>query len=209
MPGRTRVGYVGHTMPGVECKLSEEGEVLLKSEANMSGYYQLDDATADAFTDDGFLRTADRGEIDEDGRLRITGRIKEVFKTSKGKYVAPAPIENLLNADSHVEQSCVMGSGHPQPHAVLMLAEELRAKLDQTGVREEVGEALGDLLRSVNGEVERHERLDFLAVAKDDWLIENGLLTPTMKIKRSTLEDRYGPEIEEWYGVKQEIIWEA
>jgi long-chain acyl-CoA synthetase len=102
-----------------------------------------------------------------------------------------------------------MGSGHPQPHAVLMLAEDLRTKLDQTGVREEVGEALGDLLRRVNGEVERHERLEFLAVAKEDWLIENGFLTPTMKIKRSILEDRYGPNIEKWYRVKQEIIWEA
>ncbi len=95
-PGRVRVGYVGDANEGVTCKISEEGEVLVKSPGNMLGYYKAPELTAEVLDDDGLLHTGDQGEIDEEGRLKITGRVKELFKTSKGKYVAPAPIENEL-----------------------------------------------------------------------------------------------------------------
>jgi len=208
-PGRGRVGYVGSPMPGVDVKISEDGEILIKSPGNMMCYYKQPELTAECYTEDGYFRTGDRGERDEEGRLKITGRVKELFKTSKGKYVAPAPIENLLNNSANVEMSCVSGSGHPQPFALILPAEELRPKLSDSNVRAQIEAELDALLNEVNQEVEPFERLQFLAVVKDPWLIENGFLTPTMKMKRSKLEDAYGPSAGEWYGAGRQVVWEA
>ncbi len=210
LPGRSRVGFVGHALPGVEVRIGENEEVLVKSPASMLGYHREPGLTAAAFTDDGFLRTGDRGELDSQGRLRITGRVKELFKTSKGKYIAPVPIENELNADSRIEQSCVMGSGQPRPFAVVLLAESLRAELErEPAARGQVEQALARLHESVNARLAGHEQLEFLAIAKDPWLIENGFLTPTMKIKRSVLEERYAGKLESWYTTKTPVIWES
>ncbi|MFA9412750.1 MAG: AMP-binding protein, partial [Deltaproteobacteria bacterium] len=209
MPGKTRAGFVGNCLPGVECQISEEGEVLVKSGATMPGYYKAEKLTAEAFTDDGFLRTGDRGEIDDQGRLKITGRVKELFKTSKGKYIAPVPIENLLNADHHVEQSCVSGVGYPQPYATVLLAEDLREVSADPASRERIGTALEALLLKINQQVTGYERLQFIAVAKDPWLIENGFLTPTMKIKRRVLEETYAPHLDTWYSAQKSVVWEA
>jgi len=193
----------------VEVKLSDQGEVLVKSPANMRGYHKEPEMTAESFTEDGFLKTGDRGEIDDHGRLRITGRVKELFKTSKGKYVAPAPIENMLNSDNHLEQSCVTGSGQPQPFALVMLSEDLRGKVDSPEVRAEVDALLARLRDGVNAKIPAYEALEFLAVVKEPWLIENGFLTPTMKIKRHVIEERYGPLIDAWYGSKKPVVWES
>ena len=209
IPGKGRVGYVGSPMPGVEVKISDEGEILIKSPGNMMGYYKEPEMTAECYTEDGFFKTGDRGERDEEGRLKITGRVKELFKTSKGKYVAPAPIENLLNNHSEVEACCVTGSGNPQPYALILPAEELRPKLGDPAERERFEGELTALLHSVNKEVEAFERLQFLVVVKDPWVIENGFLTPTMKIKRSKIEDTYGPMSEAWYAAGKRIVWEA
>jgi long-subunit acyl-CoA synthetase (AMP-forming) len=208
-PGKGRVGYVGSPMPGVDVKISDEGEVLIKSPGNMMCYYKQPDMTAECYTEDGYFRTGDRGERDEAGRLRITGRVKELFKTSKGKYVAPVPIENLINNSEHIEMSCVSGAGHPQPYALVLPAEELRAKLSDASVRAQIEAELDALLNAVNKEVEAFERLQFLAIVKDPWLIENGFLTPTMKMKRSQLEDTYSPKADQWYGAGQRVVWEA
>jgi long-subunit acyl-CoA synthetase (AMP-forming) len=172
-------------------------------------YYKQPELTAECYTEDGYFRTGDRGERDEEGRLKITGRVKELFKTSKGKYVAPVPIENLVNNNNHVEMCCVTGSGHPQPFALVLLAEDLRPKLSDSAVRAQVEAELEGLLQEVNQEVEAFERLQFLAVVKDPWLIENGFLTPTMKMKRSKIEDTYGPKTDEWYGAGQRVVWES
>jgi long-subunit acyl-CoA synthetase (AMP-forming) len=153
--------------------------------------------------------TGDRGEIDAQGRLKITGRVKELFKTSKGKYVVPAPIENLLNADSHIEQSCVSGAGQPQAYALVMLSEQQRKALKKGADRAALDVALKELLGRINAALEEHEQLAFLAVVKDTWQIENGFLTPTMKIKRSVIEEAYAPEVEGWYERKQRVVWQA
>ncbi len=208
VPGRGRPGYIGHPYPGVDCKISEEGEILIKSPGNMVGYYKRPDLTAEVFTDDGYLKTGDRGTIDSDGRLKITGRIKELFKTSKGKYVAPAPIENLLNIDPNIELSLVGGSGYPMTHAVVQLGEELLPTLSQPGVKERITAALESLLDAVNSEIEAYEKLGFIVVAGDRWTIEGGQLTPTMKIKRTAIEEMYKAELDGWYGAKQKVIWE-
>ena len=198
-PGHGRVGYVGNPMPGVDVKISDEGEILIKSPGNMMCYYKQPELTAECYTEDGYFRTGDRGERDEEGRLKITGRVKELFKTSKGKYVAPVPIENLINNNHHVEMCCVTGSGQPKPFALVLLAEELRPKLSDSTVRAEIEAELETLLKEVNQEVEEFERLQFFAVVKDPWLIENGFLTPTMKMKRKVINDKYAKEIKSLY----------
>ncbi len=207
-PGKGRVGYVGSPMPGVDVKISDEGEILIKSPGNMMCYYKQPELTAECYTEDGFFRTGDRGERDEAGRLKITGRVKELFKTSKGKYVAPVPIENILNNSFNVEMCCVTGSGQPQAFALILLAEEIRPQLGDPAVRAKIEAELETLLDKVNNEVEEFERLQFLTVVKDPWLIENGFLTPTMKMKRTTLEDTYGPKTDGWYAEKKRVIWE-
>jgi long-subunit acyl-CoA synthetase (AMP-forming) len=208
LPGKSRVGYVGNALPGVECRIGPEGEILVKSPADMKGYYKEPEMTRASYTSDGFLKTGDRGEIDEQGRLKITGRVKELFKTSKGKYVSPAPIENLLNADGNVEMSCVTGAGQPQPYALVMLSEHVRKELQKGADKKTVEAALEALLEQVNAQVEEYEALQFLLLVRDEWQIENGFLTPTMKLKRGMVEDHYGPHVEGWYSARKRVIWQ-
>lgn len=189
-PGNARPGTVGPALPGASIRISDIGEVEMKSPGMMTGYFKAPELTAESFTEDGWLRTGDQGAIDDDGQLRITGRVKELFKTSKGKYVAPAPIEGMLNATDLVEQSCVMGMGSPQPFAVVMLSDEARAHFNDGG-RDATLQELESVLADVNSQVAGHERLSKLVVTGDSWEIANGLLTPTMKIKRSAIEERY------------------
>jgi len=203
-PGQVRVGYVGPSYPDVECRISEEGEILVKSPGNMTGYYKMPEKTAEEFTEDGFFKTGDQGEIDELGRLKITGRVKELFKTSKGKYVAPVPIENQINNHPRVEACCVSGAGYPQPFGVVMLSEEARGS-DQDTVESELAAYLDD----INAGLPPHERLAFLAVTRDEWQPENGFLTPTMKLKRTRLEETYGELADAWYAEKKPIVWQA
>jgi len=208
IPGRGRIGYVGEPHPGVECRLSEEGEILVRSPGTMVGYYKRPDLTAEVLDAEGWLRTGDRGEVDEAGRLRITGRVKELFKTSKGKYVAPAPIENLLNACDHVELSCVAGAGRPAAHAVVQLSEQLAGRRDDPALRERVIADLARLLEEVNASVPVYERIAFVAVASEPWTTEGGHLTPTLKIRRGFLESLYEPCLGEWYDSRQPVIWQ-
>ncbi len=140
-------------------------------------------------------------------RLKLTGRVKELFKTSKGKYVAPAPIENMLNADNHVEQSCVTGPGQAQPFALIMLAEILAPRIKDANIQKIVDSSLRTLIEKINRNLEEHEKLEFLVVVKESWKIKNGLLTPTLKIKRDIIESRYSVHIESWYSQKTPVIW--
>jgi long-chain acyl-CoA synthetase len=207
-PGRGRIGYVGEPYPEVECRLGDGGEILVRSPGTMVGYYKRPDLTAEVLGDGGWLRTGDRGEIDEAGRLRITGRVKELFKTSKGKYVAPVPIENLLNACEHVELSCVAGAGRPAAHAVVQLSEQLAGRRDDPAVRRRVIADLARLLEDVNASVPVYERIAFVAVASEPWTTEGGHLTPTLKIRRAYLESLYEPCLGEWYASRQTVIWQ-
>jgi long-chain acyl-CoA synthetase len=167
----------------------------------MLGYYKAPEITKEMFTEDGFLKTGDRGEVDEMGRLKITGRVKDLFKTSKGKYVAPVPIENLLMTHPLVEQACVTGVGQPQPHGLVMLTQHDRPK-------DSIAGELEAHLTGINEKLPQHEHLEFIVVVREAWQIENGFLTPTMKIKRSSLEAAYGTKAGGWYSMKQKVIWE-
>ena len=207
-PGRSRTGYVGEALPGVEVKISDQGEILVKSPATMMGYYKDEEKTREAFTDDGFLKTGDKGEIDEMGRLKITGRIKEIFKTSKGKYIAPAPIENRLMSHEAIEMVCVSGANQTQPHALVMLGEEIRPKMADEAFRREIEASFKQLIADVNKTVDPHEQLAFITVVSDEWSIENSFLTPTLKLKRNVVEDAYGEKVDSWYAKREPVIWQ-
>jgi long-chain acyl-CoA synthetase len=208
LPGRSKVGYVGEPLPGVEHRISEIGEIEVKSPATMMGYFKDEEKTKESFTEDGFLLTGDKGEIDSSGRLKITGRIKEMFKTSKGKYVAPAPIENKIIGHDAIEMVCVSGADCPQPYALIMLSDEMFAQHGNADFRKELEPGLLELMTKVNNSVDPHEQLQFMVIVKDQWLIENDFLTPTMKIKRNIVEDVYKPMQDKWYAGKQKILWQ-
>ena len=205
---KRKPGYVGIAWPNVETRISEAGEIQIKSPGDMVGYFKQPELTAECYTEDGFFRTGDRGEYLPNGLLRITGRSKELFKTSKGKYVAPVPIENLLNSDDHLELSCVSGVGRPACYAVVQLGEDMFKKFSNQSFRDEVNPKLEALLGSVNGQIEEFEKVQFLAVVKTEWQTGNDFLTPTLKIKRNVIEETYAPYLDEWYDGGQKIIWQ-
>lgn len=208
-PGEVRVGYVGHANPGVSHRIADTGEVQVKSPGQMMGYYKAPDKTAEDMTEDGYLKTGDRGELDEQGRLRITGRVKELFKTSKGKYVAPVPIEQKLNVHPKVEVICVTGPTQPQPFALFMLSLDATAELaDGRLNRQTLTDEFTALLKTVNATLEDHEQLDYAVIVKDQWTMENGFLTPTMKIKRNIIEERYLSQADSWVALRKTVIWE-
>ncbi|HUJ88274.1 MAG TPA: AMP-binding protein, partial [Burkholderiales bacterium] len=186
--GEASVGTVGRPFADVQARIADDGEVLIKSPGRMSGYYKMPQLNAESFTDDGFFRTGDLGHYDAQGRLVLTGRKKELFKTAKGKYVAPAPIENRLNEHPMVELSLVSGPGQRAAYAVLVLDENLRPTLGDPVVRGRVETELAGLLNAVNEALASHERLQMLVVAREPWSMEAGTLTPTMKIKRARIE---------------------
>jgi long-subunit acyl-CoA synthetase (AMP-forming) len=206
--GRVRVGYVGECLPGVECRIADDGEILVKSPGQMLGYYKQPELTSESYLPDGFFKTGDRGELDELGRLRITGRVKELFKTAKGKYVAPVPIEAKLGGHPRLSEVCVTGLGLPQPFALVTLSEETRLALACGVQRSDLVVELEALLDQVNAQLEDHEHLDCLVVVKDPWTIDDGLLTPTMKIRRTLIEERYVERAEVWCGSRQKVIFE-
>lgn len=207
-PGLVRLGYSGQAMPGVECRIAGNGEILLKSPTMMRGYYREPELTAQSMTEDGFFKTGDCGELDEIGRLKITGRVKEIFKTSKGKYVAPAPIENRLNHPK-VEAACVTGPGFAQPFALVMVSAAARSELEDAVTCQALRAELRLLFDDVNATLEDHEKLGFMVIVKESWATSNGLLTPTMKIRRTNIEERYLASAQAWSESGQAVIVEA
>ena len=201
-------GYVGIPYPGVQVKISDDGEVLIKSPGQMVGYYKQPELTAESFTQDGFFRTGDLGERNAQGLLKLTGRAKELFKTAKGKYVAPAPIENLLGESPLIEMSMVSGVGQPAAYALVTLSEEIRPSLGEPGVRERVERELAELLQRVNSQVADYEQLKMLVVSGNPPTVENGLLTPTMKVKRAKVEAAVADRMERWYAAKGPVVWD-
>ena len=200
-------GYVGTPYDGVQVRISDVGEILIKSPGQMVGYYKRPDLDAEVFTDDGFFKTGDQGERRPDGQLKITGRLKELFKTGKGKYVAPAPIENRLNSHPMIESSMVSGVGQAASYGLIVLNEELRPKMKDPAVRAEVTEAMTALLNETNKDLADYEQMKMLVIAPEPWSIENGCLTPTMKIKRGKIEAQVAPKVDAWFEGKGKVLW--
>lgn len=202
-PDANKHGTVGKPFKGLEVKISQEGEIRVKSPSNTIGYYKEPALTAELFDADGFLRTGDKGEIDADGFLKITGRVKDQFKTDKGKYVSPTPIELKLSSNPDIEQVCVVGMGIPQPIALVVLSAAGKAK-----PKEQVIQSLSGQIRDINPTLEHYEELKKAVVMKDAWTIENGLLTPTMKVKRNEVEKIHLPKYPMWYEKEGAVVWE-
>jgi long-chain acyl-CoA synthetase len=193
LQNKIKIGFVGQALPFCDVKLSDRKEILIKHDALMDGYYKDEQETNKTIID-GWLHTGDEGSIDKDGFLKITGRVKDLFKTSKGKYVAPSPIEMKLSANKNIEQVCVVGIGVPQPIAIVVLSERGRLKS-----REDLINSLTTTLQVVNPKLEGHEKLHNIIIVKEDWTVENELLTPTMKIKRNAIEKIYQSNYVSWY----------
>ncbi|WP_273452914.1 AMP-binding protein [Nevskia ramosa] len=186
LPGQNKVGSIGKPYVDAGLRIAEDGEIQCKHPGNTPGYYKDPEKTAELFTADGWLRTGDKGHIDSDGYLFITGRVKEIFKTLKGKYVSPAPIEGKFGTNTAVEQMCLVGTGLYQPMLVLSLNADAR-KLP----REQIEAGLVATMKSVNATLEPHEEICKIVVTKDAWTIDNSLMTPTMKVRRNEIEKRY------------------
>ncbi|WP_293396230.1 AMP-binding protein [Nevskia sp.] len=206
-PGEGRPGYVGVPYDGVDHRIADSGEILVRSHCNMIGYFKEPEKTREALTEDGWLHTGDRGEIDAQNRLRITGRVKELFKTGKGKYVAPAPIESRLQANSSVEAVCVTGSGFPQPFAIVILSPEATAAFAKPELRVALSSSLTATMRAANEQTDPHEHLTHIVVVPGSWTVENGFITPTLKIKRNAVEDAYTPFFEDWARRRSGVVW--
>ena len=204
LPNNIKIGYVGQPLPHCQVRLGDSNEIQIKHKALMVGYYKEDQMTREAFTADGFLKTGDEGYIDEDGFLKITGRVKDLFKTAKGKYVAPSPIEMKFSANADVEQICVVGSGLAQPVALITLSAEARKRSP-----EEISARLTGTLQHINSMVDAHEKLEKAVVLQEEWTIDNNLLTPSFKIKRNEIEKRYASFYSAWYDSENVIIWQG
>ena len=208
LPGSRQIGSVGLPYDHVEsCIDPITGEIQMRSAALMQGYYRDPVTTANAMTTDGWLRTGDKGQIDAQGFLSITGRVKDNFKSSKGKYVAPAPIEELLALHADIEACAVTGANLDQPLALVMLSQDAVARCAAPDAKQALTESLARHLETVNARLEPHEKLGFLVVIATAWTPENGFVTPTFKVKRMQIEAAYGKQFAAWQAQHQSVVW--
>lgn len=198
-----KFGTVGKAWDNVFVKISEEGEIQTKHRGQMLGYYREPELTRSVFTEDGFLKTGDKGEVDAQGFTTITGRIKDQFKTDKAKFVDPAPIELKFLSNADIEQVCVVGMGIPQPIALAVLSAAGKSKTP-----EQIEKSIESAMSSINPTLEAYERIAATIILKDDWTVENGLMTPTLKVKRNEVEKIHLPKYPQWYKMNKSVIWE-
>ncbi len=208
-PGKNQQGTVGPVYEGVEHRIDPAtGEVQMRSQALMLGYYKDPERSREAFTEDGWLRTGDKGEIDAQGLLRITGRVKDLFKTGKGKYVAPAPIEDKLVEHEAVEACVVTGANLGQPLGIVMLNAEAVARAADAGPRAELERSLEQHLQRINATLDPHEQLQCIVLVTTAWTVDNDVITPTFKVKRNRIEDLYAKHYERWETSGRKVIWQ-
>lgn len=198
-----RHGTVGKPLKGLQVKLAEGNEIRVKCPGLTKGYYKEPELTKELFDEEGYLKTGDQGEISKDGFLTITGRVKDLFKTDKGKYIAPAPIEMRLLANPDIEQVCVVGMGVPQPIALTVLSAAGKTK-----TKEQLIQSISRTIDEINPELETHERVEKSVIMKHDWSVENNLLTPTLKVKRNEVEKIHLPHYPKWYHETGKVVWE-
>jgi long-chain acyl-CoA synthetase len=207
--GVPRPGTVGQPYDGVETRIDPaNGEIQMRSHGLMLGYYKEPELTREAFTADGWFHTGDKGTIDAEGNLKITGRVKDLFKTSKGKYVAPAPIEDRLVMHTYIEACAVTGANLGQPLGIAMLNLDGINKAKSADGRKEIESELTQHLAAINEKLDPHEQLDCVVVVTEPWSVDNGFITPTFKVKRNRIEEVYGPNYEAWSGSRKKVIWQ-
>jgi len=199
----SKPGSVGKAQPGTTLKIDKEsGEIMAKAPYIMQGYYKAPEKTAEVLQD-GWLRTGDQGYIDEEGYLFITGRIKDTFKTAKGKFIVPAPIEFKLEQNSDVEQICIVGLGCPQPLALIVPSEMGAAKS-----QDQLVASLNNTLTSTNSDLPNYKKISTLVVVKEPWSVDNNCLTPTLKVKRNVVNQKYQNYLMNWHEKKDSVVFE-
>ncbi|MCV0440654.1 MAG: AMP-binding protein [Hydrogenophaga sp.] len=208
-PGKNQQGTVGPTYAGVQHRIDPAtGEVQMHSQALMQGYYKEPEKSRECFTDDGWLKTGDKGSIDTQGLLRITGRVKDLFKTGKGKYVSPAPIEDKLVMHEAVEACVVTGANLGQPLGIVMLNADAVARVAaDAAARTELEASLAAHLKGINATLDPHEQLQCIVVVTTAWTVDNDIITPTFKVKRNRIEDLYARHYEAWEASGRKVIW--
>ncbi|SCL32784.1 long-chain acyl-CoA synthetase [Micromonospora rhizosphaerae] len=210
LPSAMRIGTVGRPLPGVEVRIADDGEVLVRGDVVFAGYWNNPDATRDAFTDDGWLRTGDLGSLDDDGFLRITGRTKEIIVTASGKNIAPAPIEEKIRAHPLISNAMLVGDRRPylaalatiDPHSWLRWRAshghpdaEVADLRDNAELREEIKTAIDHANRTVS----KAEQVKTFRILPRDLTEADGEITPTLKIKREVVQDRYAADVDALY----------
>jgi long-chain acyl-CoA synthetase len=209
-PRAYRIGSVGKPLPNIECRLAPDGELLIRGPSVFKGYWQKPGETAAAFTPDGWFLTGDIARIDEDGFLYITDRKKELVKTSGGKFIAPQPIENQLKANLLVGQAAVVGDRHKFVSVLIspnfaaleawargkgIEASDRRALVSSPQVVAEYHA----IIEGVNADLAPFEMMKRFLIVPEEWSLEGGELTPSLKLKRRVVEFRYAAEIAELY----------
>ncbi len=193
---------VGKAIPFGEVRIHPDtGEILMKSPYMMMGYYKNPEKTAEVLID-GWMHSGDRGTIDDNGYVRVVGRVKDAFKTSKGSYVTPNPIEEGIMENDFVEQVCVVGLGIPQPIALVNLSE-----IGLAGNPADVEQSILDTVNQVNKTRANYERISTVIIQRESWSVENDLLTPTLKVKRGKIDDRFGSDYLPWHETEGKVLW--
>ena len=200
-PDERCLGSVGRALPDCELRIADDGEVQYKNDCLMLGYYQEPELTKQTIQD-GFLHTGDTGKIDEQGYLWITGRVKDLFKSSKGKYISPVKIEMELEPRANLEQLCVMGSNLSQP----VVVGAVLAKPEQSELAAFENHLLR-IMEEVNKRLEKSEKLIKWFLVTETWGTDNGLITPTLKLRRQAIEEKYMPDIQKLIDDKRTVIW--
>lgn len=213
--GKIKIGTVGHVLDNLEVKIQEDGEITVKGPSVFKGYFKNEEMTKDAFKNEGFFKTGDIGHLDEEGYLHITDRKKEMFKTSGGKYIAPQVIENLAKASKFIEQIMVVGDGEKMPCALVQpdfnfirnWAERKELKIGSTpeelAKSPELKERIAKEINYLNTKLGSWEQIKKFELTPEVWSIELGLLTPTLKLKRKAVKERYIKLYNELYGHKE------
>lgn len=194
-------GSVGRPTPGVDLKISEQGEILMKGPFTLSCYYKNKEVTNETLKD-GWLHTGDKGHIDDDGFLYITGRIKDMFKTSKGEYIEPGVLEAYFGDVSEFSQLCVVGLNCDQPLLLAVPSESAKNNKDTTNSK------VSKILEKVNSSLDNYKKMSKIIFVKEDWLPENGMTTPTLKIKRAKIDEKFSDQYVEWEKNNESVIWE-
>jgi long-chain acyl-CoA synthetase len=193
-PSDFRIGTVGRPVDGSEIRLAEDGEILIRSDSVFAGYYKEPEATSAALTDDGWFRTGDVGEIDDEGFLKITDRKKDLIITAGGKNIAPQNLENALKTSRFVSQAIVVGDRRPYVTALVTLDEAELASSDR-----DPQELVQELVDDVNRDRMRVEQIKRFVILPRDFSQEEGEVTPTLKLRRRVIQEHFADEIEKLY----------
>ncbi len=207
-PGSFMPGTVGTVYAGVHSRIdADTGEIQVRSPGLMLGYFKQPEATAQVMTTDGWLRTGDQGRVEADGSLRVTGRLVDTFKTSKGQFIAPALIEGRLATHPDIETCMVTGWGLDQPLGLVLLSPAAVQRASDPAQRATLLQSLGEHLLALNAKLNRHEQLCCLALLSTPWTPESGLVTPTLKIRRAQVDATFSGRYRAWAAGPDAVVW--